>query len=268
MEIIAPPHWQMVDCISDLHLQAQEPQTRDALSRFLSESPAQALFILGDLFEVWVGDDQLQSGTGTGIEHEVAAMLHAASQRMAIFIMRGNRDFLMGEQLGAACGAQLLEDPSVLQLGTIRWLLTHGDAQCLADTPYQAFRAQVRSTPWQDRFLSQPLSQRLELARQMRSQSEAQKTQRKALHEPWIDLDSATCLGQLQAHAADHMVHGHTHQPAQHPLGLGHSRWVLSDWDLQAKPPRAEALRLNAAHPAPQRIALVGATGPGANLNA
>jgi UDP-2,3-diacylglucosamine hydrolase len=187
---------------------------------------------------------------------------------MEIFIMRGNRDFLMGEQLAAACGAKMLEDPSVLQLGTTRWLLTHGDAQCLADTPYQAFRTQVRSTAWKERFLSQPLSHRLELARHMRSQSEAQKTQRKALHEPWIDLDAATCLGQLRAHAADHMVHGHTHQPTQHPLGVGHTRWVLSDWDLQAEPPRAEALRLNATHATPQRIALAGSTGTGAKLSA
>jgi UDP-2,3-diacylglucosamine hydrolase len=258
MEIIAPPHWQLVDLISDLHLQTQEPQAKATLDRYLSESPAQALFILGDLFEVWVGDDVLQEPTG--IEHETAELLCRASRHMAIFIMCGNRDFLMGERLRAACGAQMLDDPSMLQLGGTRWLLTHGDAQCLADTPYQAFRAQVRSSAWQDNFLAQPLTQRLALARQMRDQSEAQKKQRTQHHAPWIDLDPSTCMAQLKAHTADHMVHGHTHQPAEHAMDNGHVRWVLSDWDLQANPPRAEVLRLSAENAAPKRIALTTVT--------
>jgi UDP-2,3-diacylglucosamine hydrolase len=254
MEITAPVHWHTVDLISDLHLQASEPQTLTALERYLSQTPAQALFILGDLFEVWVGDDALQSPTG--FEHAVADMLHRASARLDVFIMCGNRDFLMGERLLAACGARALPDPSVLHLGNTRWLLVHGDAQCLADVPYQAFRAQVRSAAWQENFLSQPLNQRLALARQMRAQSEAQKRQLARAKTPWIDLDREACLALLETQGADHMIHGHTHQPAQHDLGQGHVRWVLSDWDLHATPARAEVLRLNAAGGAPQRLAL------------
>ena len=254
MKITAPPHWQTVDFISDLHLQASEPQTLAALAHYLEHTPAQALFILGDLFEVWVGDDALQSPSG--IEHDAADLLHRASARLDLFIMCGNRDFLMGDRLLAACGARALPDPSVLQLGGMRWLLTHGDAQCLADVPYQAFRAQVRSTAWQEDFLSQSLDKRLALARQMRVQSEAQKKQLAQAQAPWIDLDSEACVALLDTQGADHMIHGHTHQPAQHDLGQGRMRWVLSDWDLHATPPRAEILRLHAAGGAPQRITL------------
>ena len=254
MEITAPPHWQTVDFISDLHLQASEPQTLAALERYLSQTPAQALFILGDLFEVWVGDDALQSTSG--IEVQVARMLHSASTHLDLFIMCGNRDFLMGDRLLAACGARALPDPSVLHWGTTRWLLAHGDAQCLADVPYQAFRTQVRSAAWQENFLSQPLDQRQALARQMRAQSEAQKKQLAQAQTPWIDLDRDACVALLEMQGADHMIHGHTHQPAQHDLGQGHVRWVLSDWDLHATPARAEVLRLHAAGGAPQRITL------------
>lgn len=257
MEITAPPHWLTVDFISDLHLQASEPQTLAALAQYLATTPAQALFILGDLFEVWVGDDALD--VPGGVEEKVAAVLQDASRRMDVFIMCGNRDFLMGERLLAACGARRLDDPSVLHLGGTRWLLVHGDAQCLADLPYQAFRAQVRSAAWQSDFLSQPLVQRLALARQMRAQSEMQKQQLAHAQTPWIDLDPQSCLALLAAHGAHHMVHGHTHHPAEHALDSLHMRWVLSDWDLHATPPRAEVLRLSASGGEPQRIPMAAA---------
>ncbi len=257
MEIAAAPHWQTVDFISDLHLQASEPRTLAALAHYLAHTPAQALFILGDLFEVWVGDDALEATDG--IERAVADLLQRASARLDVFIMCGNRDFLMGKHLLDACGARALPDPSVLQLGATRWLLAHGDAQCLADVPYQAFRAQVRSAAWQQSFLSQPLDQRLALARQMRAQSEAQKMQLVQAQAPWIDLDLDACLALLATQGADHMIHGHTHQPAEHDLGHGHARWVLSDWDLHATPARAEVLRLHAAGGAPQRLTLAAA---------
>jgi UDP-2,3-diacylglucosamine hydrolase len=189
----------------------------------------------------------------------VADVLHRASTRLDVFIMCGNRDFLMGDRLLAACGALALPDPTVLHLGNTRWLLAHGDAQCLADVPYQAFRAQVRSTAWQEDFLNQPLDQRLAVARQLRVQSEAQKKQLALAQAPWIDLDRDACLALLETLGADHMIHGHTHQPAQHDLGQGRMRWVLSDWDLHATPARAEVLRLNAAGGAPQRLTLAAA---------
>ena len=252
MEITAASHWQTVDFISDLHLQAQEPKTLSALAAYLSNTPSQALFILGDLFEVWVGDDVLQGPCG--FENHVASLLLAASAHLDLFIMCGNRDFLMGAQLMQLCGAQGLSDPSVLQFGGRRWLLTHGDALCLADVPYQAFRIQVRSDAWQTDFLQQPLAQRQALARQMRSKSEAQKKQRARASEPWVDLDKAACVALLGAHSANHMMHGHTHQPAQHALGSGQLRWVLSDWDLNVTPARAEVVRLHSSGADPLRL--------------
>jgi UDP-2,3-diacylglucosamine hydrolase len=253
MEITAAPHWQTVDFISDLHLQASEPETLQALGTYLATTPAQALFILGDLFEVWVGDDVLDDG---GFESGVAQLLHAASERLDIFLLCGNRDFLMGEHLLLDCGAHRLDEPSVLQMGGTRWLLAHGDAQCLDDLPYQTFRAQVRNPAWQQTFLSKPLAERQAMARQMRAQSEAQKKQQASSQTPWIDLDTQACRALLAAHQADHMVHGHTHQPAQHDLGQGQVRWVLSDWDLHATPPRAQVLRLQSSDPEPRRLSL------------
>jgi len=260
MEISAAAHWQMVDFVSDLHLQAQEPKTLKALATYLAQTPAQAVFILGDLFEVWVGDDALQANDG--IQHSVVKLLHQASRRLDLFIMCGNRDFLMGRELMDACGAQQLDDSSVLQAGALRLLLTHGDALCLDDLPYQAFRTQVRSAAWQHQFLSQPLAQRLAQARQMRTQSEAQKLTLAQKQAHWIDLDTKACLALLAAHGADHMVHGHTHHPARHDVGNGHARWVLSDWDLHAPTPRADALRLHVADGSIERVDLVAAVSP------
>ena len=257
MEITAAPHWQTVDFISDLHLQASEPASFHALAGYLETTPAQALFILGDLFEVWVGDDVLDDD---GFEADVAKALHAASTRLELFILCGNRDFLMGERLRAACGARTLDEPSVLQWGSTRWLLAHGDAQCLGDLPYQAFRAQVRSAAWQQNFLNQSLAERQALARHMRAQSEAQKKQLVSTQAPWIDLDAQACRALLAAHRADHMLHGHTHQPARHDLGEGHTRWVLSDWDMHATPPRAEVMRLQGSDAEPCRLSLTEAT--------
>ncbi|MEI7514073.1 MAG: UDP-2,3-diacylglucosamine diphosphatase [Betaproteobacteria bacterium] len=243
MELIAPPHWRYVDFISDLHIDAQTPLTLATLRRYLESTPAQAVCVLGDLFEVWVGDDTL--GSDGGVEATVADLFYQASKRLAVYIMCGNRDFLMGSGLLRACGAQRLGDPCLLVAGTQRWLLTHGDALCLADTDYLAFRQRVRSEPWQTAFLAQTLAQRQSAAHAMRTQSEAKKRQQAQSHVEWIDLDASACLAALQDANAKHMVHGHTHQPAQHDLGGGHSRWVLSDWDLHATPPRAQALRLS-----------------------
>jgi UDP-2,3-diacylglucosamine hydrolase len=134
-----------------------------------------------------------------------------------------------------------LDDPSVLTFGGQRWLLTHGDALCLDDTDYMAFRAVVRSPAWQAEFLNKPLNDRIELARAIRTQSEA----RKQGDAPYADVDTSAALASLQHYTAQHMIHGHTHRPADHSLSLGHDRHVLSDWDLQAQPPRAQVLRLS-----------------------
>ena len=241
MELIAPSRWTCVDFISDLHLQPSEALTFQVWSDYLLHTAADAVFILGDLFEVWVGDDVLS--IGTGFAQQCADVLRVAATRKSIYIMRGNRDFLMGPGLMAACGCILLEDPCVLSFAHQRWLLVHGDAQCLDDTDYMHFRAQVRSAQWQREFLARPLAERLALARDLREQSEA----RKRRDSVYADVDFKAANDLLNTFQAKHLVHGHTHRPAKHGLGLGRERLVLSDWDMDAQPPRAEVLRLRLA---------------------
>jgi UDP-2,3-diacylglucosamine hydrolase len=243
MELQAPARWRCIDFISDLHLQADEPQTVQAWREYLLTTSADAVFILGDLFEVWVGDDVLQEpdiSPEARFELQCVQVLRAAATRLSVYIMQGNRDFLMGPALMQASVCTLLDDPTVLTFAKQRWLLTHGDALCLDDTEYMKFRKVVRSEAWQQDFLQQPLSQRLELARQMRQQSEA----RKRTDVVYADVDTAAANTSLAASHADHMIHGHTHRPGKHTLSAGRERLVLSDWDLNALPPRAEVLRL------------------------
>jgi len=243
MEISAPAHWQTVDFLSDLHLDRPDSATFGAFAHYLAHSPANALMVLGDLFEAWVGDDALS--LHNGVEQRVAAMLHQASERMEVFILCGNRDFLMGLALMQACGARALADPSVLQFADQRFLLTHGDALCLSDTDYLAFRGVARSTAWQQDFLNKPLEERQELGRRMRVQSKAhQATKRQQGAAAWHDLDAQACLQSLESAKANTMIHGHTHHPAMHVLAKDTFRWVLSDWDFESTPPRGDVLRL------------------------
>ncbi|MDE2417454.1 MAG: UDP-2,3-diacylglucosamine diphosphatase [Burkholderiales bacterium] len=237
-EIDAPTLWRCVDFISDLHLQASDPQTFEAWAAYLHGTPANAVFILGDLFEVWVGDDVLSDPTS--FEARCAQTLRVAASKRQIYIMHGNRDFLMGPALMHFCQAQLLADPVVLAFAGERWLLTHGDALCLDDLPYQSFRTTVRNAAWQQEFLAKPLQERQSIARGIRDQSEA----RKRVQASYADVDSATASQWLRAAHAGHMIHGHTHQPATHLLRGNRERIVLSDWDVQAIPPRAQVLRI------------------------
>ena len=241
MELVAPSRWTCVDFISDLHLQASDPLTFHTWRDYLLNTAADAVFILGDLFEVWVGDDVLsQDG---GFERQCADVLRTAAARTDVYIMHGNRDFLMGPALMAACGCTLLEEPSVLSFAGQRWLLAHGDAQCLDDTDYMQFRAQVRSHEWQRDFLARSLTERIALARGIRAQSEARKSSDRVYDD--VDFQAANNL--LDSAEARYMVHGHTHRPAKHALEADRERLVLSDWDLCAQPPRAEVLRLRLA---------------------
>lgn len=237
----APAEWQRVDFISDLHLDAGEPATFEAWAQHMAHTPADALFILGDLFEVWVGDDNPDP-----FAQQCKAVLQATAQRMPVFFMCGNRDFLVGPDLLQATGMQGLQDPTVLELGTThgakptRFLLSHGDALCLDDHEYLAFRDQVRQPAWQTAFLKKPLAERQAYARSVRSQSEARKqTQPLAAY---ADVDAQAAIGWLRDTHAEILIHGHTHKPATHDLGQGLSRWVLSDWHADSEPPRLEVL--------------------------
>ncbi|WP_137896739.1 UDP-2,3-diacylglucosamine diphosphatase [Ramlibacter sp. 2FC] len=247
-ELSAPAGWRTVDFISDLHLQASEPATFAAWRRYLAETPADALFILGDLFEVWVGDDAATPGSFEALGGDC---LREASARCTLFFLHGNRDFLLGPAFAAQCRMRLLEDPTVLAFAGQRWLLSHGDALCLDDLDYQRFRAEVRSPNWQQDFLARPLAERQALARQMRARSEA----RKRSDATYADVDAALARQWLQAANATTLIHGHTHRPADHPLGEGLRRIVLSDWDAGAQPPRAQVLRLTPGAD-PQRLDL------------
>jgi UDP-2,3-diacylglucosamine hydrolase len=240
-ELHADAAWRRIDFISDLHLSADTPRTVDAWANYLRETPAEAVIILGDLFEVWVGDD----ARFEGFEAECAAVLREATQKRYVAFMAGNRDFLVGDALLQACGVQRLADPTLLAAFSQRVLLSHGDALCLDDVEYQKFRAMVRSPGWQQQFLAQPLEARREYARQVREQSEARKRSH-ASPEEWADVDVPEALRWLQSAGSTTLVHGHTHRPATQPLGSGMQRHVLSDWELDHPPQRAEVLRLSA----------------------
>jgi UDP-2,3-diacylglucosamine hydrolase len=234
----APAAWQVVDLISDLHLQASERATFDAWRDYMAHTPAQAVLILGDLFEVWVGDD---AAAEDPFMQSCADVLRQASQRLHVAFMPGNRDFLVGPEFLSACGVQALSDPCVLAFGSERTLLTHGDALCLDDKPYQAFRLQARNPDWQRSFLAKPLAERQAFARSLRALSESQK------HEgmSFADADPHMALFWLKQAQADSLVHGHTHRPADHALGSA-KRHVLSDWSLDHAPLRSQVMRLHA----------------------
>ena len=256
-----PQHWQRVDFISDLHLDAHEPATFEAWAQHMARTPADALFILGDLFEVWVGDDNPDP-----FALQCIAVLKATAQRVPVYFMCGNRDFLVGTDLLKTTGMQGLSDPTVLDLGfansgfansatPTRILLSHGDALCLDDHDYLTFRAQVRQPEWQATFLAKPLAERQAYACEVRNKSEALKRS----HTNYADVDTKAAVDWLKATNAQILLHGHTHKPAMHDLGHGLSRWVLSDWHADATPPRLEVLswlRQNAQSPRLCRLPL------------
>lgn len=253
VELIAPETWRTVDFFSDLHLQAAEPATVQALHTYLHTTPADALFILGDLFEVWVGDDVLEQPHS--FESQCCAVLaQTATRHQALYFVHGNRDFLAGSGFAQASGATILADPTVLQFAGQRYMLSHGDALCLADVEYQGFRALTRSAAWQQHFLAQPLTQRRAQARNIRTHSSARKKSTAHAVMVYADVDHDTARMWLQAAQTQTLIHGHTHRPAHHFLSDQHQRYVLSDWDWHAQPARADVLRLT--HAGLQRIDL------------
>lgn len=255
-QLLAPATWRSVDLISDLHLQASDAPTFALWQRYMAGTSADAVLILGDLFEVWVGDDAVSENP---FLQSCAAVLQNAAQRLYLGVMHGNRDFLLGTSFVHSCHAHLLPDPTLLQWGATSWLLSHGDALCTADTAYQTFRRHVRTREWRDAFLAQPLHERQRIARELRDESEARK--RVSVPSDYADAETALTLQWLNSAPALTLIHGHTHQPADHELpasatGQPRTRCVLSDWDALATPPRAQVLRLH-ANGQRQRIPLV-----------
>ncbi len=236
------PQWRRLALVSDLHLGPQAPRTTAAFLGWL-RGPARradALLILGDLFETWVGDDLLEQAPADE-HHAVCEALAALSAGgCSVAVQRGNRDFLLGEHFARRCGARLIDDPCLLDLGTQRILLSHGDALCIDDHAYLRWRATCRDPRWQAGFLAQPLAQRQQQALAAREQSR----QRQAAMEQLGDADPGEARKWLLDAKAPWMIHGHTHRPRDHWQDA-QLRQVLSDWDLdQAARPRAQVLWL------------------------
>ena len=216
--------------ISDLHLDPERPEIIGLFGRFLDGEArnADALYILGDLFEAWVGDDD-PSTAGVFVANRLRAL---ADSGVPVYFVRGNRDFLLGEEYAKRSGMTLLPDPAVVMLHGEPTLVLHGDLLCTDDTAYQQFRTQTRDTRWQAQFLSQPLEARLAFAERARAASKARygELQASGQSETITDVAPATVQEWLKRYGIRRMVHGHTHRPAIHDEGDGNTRIVLGDW--------------------------------------
>ncbi len=214
--------------ISDLHLAEERPETTARFASFVAGTVpgADALYILGDLFEYWVGDD----GLALPFPARVADLLAEAAARVPTCLMHGNRDFMIASAFCARTGARLIGDPTVIDLYGERALLMHGDTLCTDDHAYLAFRAQVRDPAWQAAALRRPIAERVAIARGMRQGSEGAKGGKA---EEIMDVSSDAVREALAAAGARLLIHGHTHRPARHDLEVGGRpavRWVLPDW--------------------------------------
>ena len=208
--------------IADLHLSPTRPNSLNLVLEFLSgrAKQAEALYILGDLFEVWVGDDDDEPAYKS-----VLTALHNLT--IPVFVMHGNRDFLLGKQFAEATDCQLIPDYHVINLYGKSTLLLHGDTLCTLDTNYQAFRQQVRDPNWQQFFLSQPLEVRRKLAKEARDSSQA-KT--KNTNIEIMDVTAEAVREQLDKYNVTQLIHGHSHRANVHEVD-GHIRWVVGDWN-------------------------------------
>ena len=214
--------------ISDLHLSGERPETVQLFLRFLREQAAQAshLYILGDLFEVWIGDDDNQPP----IPEVIESLRRLTQAGTWLGVMHGNRDFLLGEDFCRGTGAELLADPTSIDLGDTPTLLMHGDLLCTDDEAYQSFRRQVREPAFQKQFLALPLASRRQKAQEYRAMSgEANSLKADAI----MDVNPAAVADFMQRHGVRRLIHGHTHRPGDHTLvleGRQATRHVLGDW--------------------------------------
>ena len=219
--------------ISDLHLDASRPAMVDAFERFIRDEAvvADALYILGDLFEAWIGDDA-DDPVGRRF---IAAMRPLREAGKPCFFIHGNRDFLLGETFARAAGMTLLPDPSVIDIEGTRTLLMHGDTLCTDDARYQVFRSQVHSPAWQRAFLARSVDERQAFAAQARSESQRYTTD--ADNSALMDVNDDAVRDVLRRHGCLRLIHGHTHRPAVHRFELDElsaERIVLGDWYEQA----------------------------------
>ena len=240
--------------VSDVHLSSAHPATTDAFLRFVAASVAgraDRLYVIGDLFEYWAGDDDLDDPEDP-LARQVADVLSAlATSGTDVGFIPGNRDFLIGDAFGRAAGVRLLPDPYPVQVAGVDLLLSHGDALCTDDVDYQCFRAMVREPAWQESFLARPLAERRAVVANARARSEAAKQGKDAAI---MDVNDDAVQALLAAYPGRVLVHGHTHRPAHHIHAVGREprdRWVLPDWDAEATPPRGGGLALQDGHLVP-----------------
>jgi len=224
---------------SDIHLGPATPATAEAFLGFLEAAAAEAsaLLLPGDIFDAWIGDDVIRQAP----PWLVSALkgLEQAAAAIPLWLGRGNRDFLMGQELASAIGAQLLPEPALLRTDYGDILLTHGDELCTDDEAYQKFRSMVRDPAWQADFLGRTIPERLTLAQQARGESMAANQVKTA---EIMDVNSDAVQALFRQTGVATLVHGHTHRPQRHVLqidGRKRERWVLPDWDCDhAQPPR------------------------------
>lgn len=217
--------------VSDLHLSESDPATLDRFLAFLAgpARDAQRLYILGDLFEAWIGDDDLVSPIPATVAQ---ALRKQADDGLDILIMHGNRDFLLGADFCRAAGCKLLPEPAKIDLHGTPTLIMHGDSLCTDDAAYQVFRNQVRNPAWQQAVLSRPPAERRLMAAQMRDESSVAKDGKTMV---LMDVNPDAVAEAMRSHDCSRMIHGHTHRPALHYLevdGGPCERWVLPDWYL------------------------------------
>lgn len=219
--------------ISDLHLQEDRPALTAAFLRFVDERAvaARQLYLLGDLFEYWAGDDDLD----TPFHRQIVAALRALADRgVELFWIAGNRDFLVGAAFAQAAGLTLLPETWVIEDHGRRIVLVHGDAQCTDDVNYMAFRAQVRQPAWQQQFLAMPLAQRKQIIAGLRDNSRKDQAGKSC---EIMDVTPQAIAAVFDETGTSIMIHGHTHRPALHEVD-GRLRYVLPDWEPERTPPR------------------------------
>lgn len=215
--------------ISDLHLTEERPEANERFIALLEDQgrAADALYILGDFFEYWIGDDDL----GQPFNAVIAGLLKDLTRRgVKLYLMHGNRDFLIGEGFCTATGATLLPDPTVASIEGVKTLLVHGDTLCTDDVEYQAWRRKARDPAFQAVFLGKPLDERRQQVNQMRETSK-QVVQQKT--DEIMDVNDDAVRQAMRAHGVRRLIHGHTHRPGRHALdvdGERAERWVLPDW--------------------------------------
>jgi len=215
--------------ISDLHLTEERPEANERFISLLEDNgrAAEALYILGDFFEYWIGDDDLAEPFNAVI----ASLLKDLTRHgVPLYLMHGNRDFLIGEGFCAATGASLMQDPSVVDIAGVKTLLTHGDTLCTDDLDYQTWRRKARDPAFQAAFLAKPLDERRQQVHQMREKSK-QVVQEKTAEI--MDVNDAAVRQALREHGVRRLIHGHTHRPGRHAIevdGRHCERWVLPDW--------------------------------------